>query len=188
MAIVGAGLNVELRDDDPDYAALYIGNHVLGSSAKSRLLNRLRHKGGLSYGAGSFFSSDDVDRRGRIIGFGICATENADKAYDAMLEEILAWHKDGITDEELSDAKTAYALEMKTQYANDNFVASEIARNLFTGRTFKYYADLEKQVQSLDLGQIKKAIDKYFDPGRLVKVKAGDLGKPTPEKKDTRPS
>ncbi len=185
MAIVGAGINIELRDDDPDYAAVYIGNHVLGGSAKSRLLNRLRHKGGLSYGAGSMMATDDVDRRGRIIGFGICATENADKATDALLEEMLAWHKEGITDEELTDAKTAYALEMKGQYANDTFVAGELARGLFTGRTFKYYAELEKQVQALDGAAIKKAIGKYFDPGRLVKVKAGDITKPTEEKRAT---
>lgn len=186
MAIVGAGLNLELRDDEPDFAAMAVANHVLGSSAKSRLLNRLRQKEGLSYGAGSFFSADDQDRRGVLIGFGICATENAHKAYDVLLEEINGWFKDGITDEELADAKTSMALKTKNNMANDVFVAGQLASGLFNGRTMDYHAKLDQQVQSLSREQIQKAVAKYFDPSRLVKVKAGDLQKPS-EPKEANP-
>ena len=186
MAVVGAGLNVEIKDDDPDYAALSVANHVLGSSAKSRLLNRLRQKEGLSYGAGSFFSADDEDRRGILVSFGICATENANKAYDVLLEEVNKWFKEGITDEELTDAKTSMALETKSNMANDGFVAGQLANGLHIGRTMEYHAKLDKQIQSLNREQIQKMIAKYVAPSRLVKVKAGDLQKPS-EQKEAKP-
>ncbi len=182
MAIVGAGLNLQIKDDDPDYAALSVANHVLGSSAKSRLLNRLRQKEGLSYGAGSFFSADDQDQRGVLAGFGICATENADKAYDVLLEEINKWFKEGITDEELADAKMSMALDTKSNMANDAYVASQLANGLHIGRTMAYHAKLDQQVQAISCEQIQRTISKYIDPSRFVKVKAGDLQKPSDQK------
>ncbi|MBI1824945.1 MAG: insulinase family protein, partial [Planctomycetes bacterium] len=155
MAIVCAGLNVELKDDDPDYAPVSVANHVLGASAKSRLLNRLRQKEGLSYGAGSMFQADAIDRRAALFGFAICATENADKAHDYMLEEFNKWYKEGITDEELTDAKTSIALENKNRLADDSYVAGQLARGLYVGRTMEYHARLDKQVQSVSKDQIQ---------------------------------
>ena len=58
MSLVAVGHPLEVRDDDPDYPTLVLLNHVLGGSASSRLLNRLRQKEGLSYGAFS-----DIDAR-----------------------------------------------------------------------------------------------------------------------------
>ncbi len=182
MAIVGAGLTVEMRDDDPEYPALHVANHVLGSSAKSRLLNRLRQKEGLSYGAGSFFSADDLDKRAMLMGYGICATENANKAYDVMLEELANWCKDGVTDEELADAKKSLAQDLLSNMSNDSYVAGQLANGLFVGRTMDYHAKLDQQIQGLSKDQIKQVIAKYIQQDRLVKVKAGDLAKPTDNK------
>ncbi len=187
MAIVGAGLTVEMRDDDSEYPALHVANHVLGSSAKSRLLNRLRQKEGLSYGAGSFFSADDLDKRAMLMGYGICATENANKAYDVMLEEMANWCKDGVTDDELADAKKSLAQDLQSNMANDSYVAGQLANGLFVGRTMDYHAKLDQQIQGLTKDQIKQVIAKYIDQGRLVKVKAGDLAKPT-DNKEVKPT
>jgi len=177
MSIIGAGLNVQLRDDEPDYAAVHVANHVLGGGAKSRLLNRLRQKEGLSYGAGSFLGVDDQDRRGMMMGYGICANENADKAFNILMEEFLGWLKDGVTDEELADAKKSLGLELKSNLANDAFVAGQLGNGLFIGRKMDYHAKLDQQIQGLTKDQIQKTVAKYIDPSRMVKVKAGDLQK-----------
>ena len=58
MAIVAMGTNFQMRDDDPRYPAMVLASYVFGQSAKSRLINRLRHEGGLSYGARAMFSAD----------------------------------------------------------------------------------------------------------------------------------
>ncbi len=187
MAIVGAGLTIEMRDDDPQYPALHVANHILGSSAKSRLLNRLRQKEGLSYGAGSFFQADDLDKRAMLMGYGICATENANKAYDVMLEEMANWCKDGVTEEELTDAKKSLAQDLQSNMANDSYVAGQLANGLFVGRKMDYFSKLDEQVQGLTKDQIKQAIGKYIEQDRMVKVKAGDLAKPT-EGKEGKPT
>jgi predicted Zn-dependent peptidase len=44
-----------LRDDDPDYAALVMGNYIIGGGfLNSRLATRIRQKEGISYGVGSW--------------------------------------------------------------------------------------------------------------------------------------
>ena len=53
-----AGQNLTLRDDDPDYPALVLGNYMLGGGfLNSRLAVRIRQKDGLSYGVGSQFQA-----------------------------------------------------------------------------------------------------------------------------------
>ena len=48
-----AGINLNVRDDDPEYAALVLGNYMLGGGfLNSRLATRVRQKEGLSYGVG----------------------------------------------------------------------------------------------------------------------------------------
>src|SRR5205085_11205016 len=44
-----AAVGLKLRDDDPDYPALVLGNFLLGGSIDSRLNRRIREKEGLSY-------------------------------------------------------------------------------------------------------------------------------------------
>src|SRR5690606_24939564 len=52
-ALMLAGMNLELRDDDADYPALVIGNYMLGGGfLNSRLATRIRQKEGISYGVG----------------------------------------------------------------------------------------------------------------------------------------
>ena len=48
---------------------------------------------------------------------------------------------------------------------------------------FAYYAELEKKVEALQPGDVKRAFDKHIDPKKLVQVQAGDFGKADGEKK-----
>ena len=67
MAAVMIGTTIELRDDDPDYPAVRMASFILGGSGSSRLMTRLRTKGGLSYGAGGGIQAGSIDRRGLIL-------------------------------------------------------------------------------------------------------------------------
>ncbi len=180
MAVVGMGTVFQMRDDDPDYPALKFASYILGQSAKSRLLNRLRHKGGLSYGAGAFFQTDDQDRRTALIGYAICAPQNAVKAQDAMREEFQKWIADGLTDEELAEGKKSYALKFENNLANDRFVVNELLDGLEIGRTFQYHADMIETIQSLAKADIQRALKKHLGGAQFVELKGGDLEKAAP--------
>lgn len=175
MAIVAAATPLAMRDDDPDYPALRFASYILGESAKSRLLNRLRHKGGLSYGAGASLRVDDQDKRGSLTGYAICAPQNAVKAQDAMREEIQKWIAEGITDEELTEGKNSYALRFENRLASDRFVVGQLVSGLETGRTFQYHADLLERISRLTRADIQRVLAKRMALSPFFEVKAGDL-------------
>lgn len=178
MAIVATAATMKIRDDDPAYPALDFAGYILGQSAKSRLLNRLRHQGGLSYGAGAQLQVDDEDEFGFLAGFAICAPANAVQAQEAMREEFVKWIADGVTDEELAEGKTSYVLKFNNSLANDQFVAGQLADGLKTGRTFAYHADLLAKIQSLSTADIKSTLSKHLGNAPFYEVKAGDLEAP----------
>src|SRR5207247_7582888 len=75
-----SGLRLNLRDDDPDYPALVLGNYMLGGGfLNSRLAARIRQKDGISYGVWSSLSADAFDRVGAFQAGAIYAPENRDK-------------------------------------------------------------------------------------------------------------
>jgi zinc protease len=45
------------------------------------------------------------------------------------------------------------------------------------GRTYQYYADLEKKIESLQIQDVNSACKKILDPTKLTIVQAGDLNK-----------
>jgi zinc protease len=177
MAFVGVGHPIELRMDDPDYPAMLLLNHILGGSANSRLLNRLRQKEGLSYGAFSRFQVSPLDRSGSLLAGAISAPQNADKAMGAMLEEIDGLLKKPVPDGELADAKKSFASSWDTQLADDDFVVSELNQGLYLDRTFHFWKAVHDKVQRLTAAELLAVGKKYVKPEKLAKVKAGDFSK-----------
>ncbi len=175
MAMVGMGAVVEMRDDDPDYPAMVLAGYVLGQSAKSRLMNRLRHEGGLSYGAGGSFNADSEDNRATLMTYAICAPRNARKALDAMREEVSRWITEGITDEELAEAKQSYALRFERSLASDNYLLDQLVTGLKLDRTLEYQRGLQEKIQQLSVADIRAALTKTLGDVSLVEMMAGDL-------------
>ncbi|MDQ3206890.1 MAG: insulinase family protein, partial [Pseudomonadota bacterium] len=108
-AVVLARSNIALNDTDPDYPALLVANHVLGSSAlASRLGDRLRQKEGLSYSVSSSISADASpdgrDNAGSLSIQAIAAPENVARLEVGLREELSRLASEGITAAELNDA------------------------------------------------------------------------------------
>jgi zinc protease len=175
MAFLAVGHPLEVRNDDPDYPALVMVNQLLGGSASSRILNRLRQKEGISYGAFSDLQADAIDRRGVFMAGAMCTPKNADKAMAALMDELDKFIKDGITDKELAEAKASYAQSWANRVADDDFVAGELAYGLYVGRTFGYWKDLNAKIQKLTRAEVEAAARKYLQPAKLAKVRAGDF-------------
>ena len=157
-ATYSAGFLIPLRDDDPDYAALVIANYILGSGAlSSRLGNRVRQQDGLSYGISSGLNVSSLDKRAGLSISAICNPQNIDRLKSAIREEFDRLLKDGITQEELDRAKQGYLRGQKVRRTTDEALAGLLTDLSHTGRTMKYYADLEKQIESLTTEQVNAA-------------------------------
>ncbi len=176
-----AGLNLKMRDDDPAYAALTLGDYMLGGGfLHSRLATRIRQKDGLSYGIGSFMNASSTDESGQWITYAISAPENSPKVSTAFREEMARAMKDGFSADELNEARTGWLQEQNVRRAQDAALASTLATNLYLDRTMAYDAAMDAAVQKLSVSDVNAAVRKYLDPSRFAIVRAGDFNKQAP--------
>ncbi len=173
-----AGMNLNIRDDDPDYAGLVLGNYMLGGGfLNSRLATRIRQKEGLSYGVGSQLNASSFDKNGSFVTFAIYAPENVVKLEAAFKEEIEKMLKDGFTEAEITAAKSGYLQSRQVSRAQDNELARRLNAFLFSDRKLDFDKELELRISALTNDQILQAMRKHIDPSKIVIIKAGDFAK-----------
>jgi zinc protease len=177
---VGA-LPLAIRDEDPDYPALLVATHVLGAGGfDSRLLTRLRQKEGVSYGVGANFGASSKEPSGSVSFYAIFAPQNLGKVQQGFTEEVARFVKDGLTADELAQAKKALLAQRVTGRANDGALASGWVDRLDDNRTFAWSGQLDKKIEALTLEQVNTAIRKWIDPSRIDWSYAGDFEKKAP--------
>jgi len=173
-----AGMNLILRDDDPEYPALVIANYLLGGGfLNSRLAVRLRQKDGLSYAVGSQIQASSLDHSGQFVSYAIYAPQNAAKLETGFKEEVARVIKDGFTAEELKAGLSGYLQNRQVGRAQDGALARSLANNLFLKRTLQWDAEFEKKVAALTPEQVSAAFRKYVSLEKLSTFKAGDFAK-----------
>jgi zinc protease len=149
-AIYISGMTIPMRDDHPDYPAMIIGNFILGGGGlSSRIADRLRQKGGLSYSAMSAFSASDLDTTARLLILAICNPENMTKVETGASEELARLLRDGVTPDELERAKSGFLQQQQISRSNDGMLAGMLAKQLHNGRTMRYVADREEDIRRL---------------------------------------
>ena len=173
-----AGLNMPIGDDHEDYAALLVGNYMLGGGfMNSRLATRIRQKDGLSYGVGSFFSASSLDESGTFGAYAISAPENSAKVLIAFKEEVNKVIDEGFTAEELEAARGGWIQGQSVSRSQDRELVGKLANNLRTNRTMGWSQELEDKIMEMTAADINKAIAKHIDVEKMVYVRAGDFEK-----------
>ncbi|VTS06222.1 M16 family metallopeptidase [Tuwongella immobilis] len=177
-AVYLAGQIYGLKDSDPDYAALQVGNFLLGEAPlSSRLSNRVRGKEGLSYGVGSQTRAGSKDALGQFIIFAITNPGNIDKVDAAVRDELKKFYEQGVSLGELNEGKTALLNRFNTERTNDGELARQILSNLDLGRTFLQQAELEQRIANVTPEQIQAAFRKHLPLEKRLTVEAGDFKK-----------
>ncbi len=174
-AFYGARLPIALQDSHPDFAAMTLVNRVLGSGTQSRLFTRLRQKDGLSYGAGSTMQASSFEPNGNLTLFAIYAPQNLDKLKVGFKEELTRFVADGITAQELDDAKKGTMQQRQNARAQDPILAQIQTAYMRAGRTMAFATESDTRVMALTLEQANAALRKYIDPSKLYHVYAGDF-------------
>jgi len=174
-AVLRSGVLLKLRDDDPDYPALLLGNYLLGGSSDSRLVRRIREREGLSYSVGSFLSADSFYPRGSFGTFAIYAPQNRARIEAALNEEIRKALTQGFTAQELEAGKKGFLQARQLARSNDATVAGRLVSYLVLGRTFAWDEEFERRVAALTPQAVAAAMRRHIDPAKLSIVKAGDF-------------
>jgi zinc protease len=177
-AMTVAGERIDLRDDDPDYPALVVGNFLLGGGVlNSRLETRLRQKEGLSYFAQSIFTASPWEKDASFIAFASSAPQNAEKLGHSLRDEIERTLAGGFSPQEVSEAKTGWQRSRQVSRGQERELARALAMRAYQGRTLMWDAELEKRASGLSASDIVSALRRHLQPANLAVVQAGDFAK-----------
>ena len=174
-AVFRAGLNLRLRDEQPDYPALALGNYLLGGSSDSRLWRRIREQEGLSYSVHSSLTAGSLDAVGEFGVSAIYAPQNRARIETEILDVLQQTLREGFSDAEVAEAKKGYLALRQLGRTQDGALVAKLAGNLYLGRSFAWDAAFDAKIAALTPRQIQDALNKYLDLHKLCTVKAGDF-------------
>ncbi len=174
-----ARINIDMRDDDPDFAALSLADYIIGGGAglNSRLAERIRQKEGLSYGVGSQLSVSSTDRAAAWNVNAIAAPQNLLKVEAAFKDEITKVLRDGFTFSEVAAAKSGMLQQRAQRRAQDSALAGGWISLLYAGRNYHFSKQLDEKYLVLKPEDLLAALRQHIDITKITVIKAGDRKK-----------
>ena len=176
-AVLRGGLNLKMRDDHPDFAAMVLANHLLGGSSVARVPARVREKEGLSYSTFTSFTSSAFDESASFRVSSIFAPENRARVEAAIREELARAARDGFSVAEVEAGRKSLLEARRLARTQDRALAGRLGSYLFAKRTFAWDIDFEKRIAALTPAEVNTALRQHIDPERLSVVTAGAFKK-----------
>ncbi len=160
---------------NPDWYALYLGNHVLGGSGfTSRLVKQVRVQRGYAYSVGSSFSPM-ADKGPFLISLQTRGNQS-DDAIKVAREQLTAFMQSGPDEEEIKASKLNITGGFPLRVASNASIVEYLAVIGFYGLPLDYLDTFTAKVEAVQRGQIVDAFKRYLDPERLVTVVVGGEG------------
>jgi zinc protease len=161
-----------LDRQDPDYYAAYVANYILGGGGfQSRLMQEIREKRGLAYGAYSYLL--DADKA--PLWMGGVATNNEDVAESIRLvrEQVASVAAGEITADELEGAKTFLTGSFPLRLTSNAQVA-QLLRSMSAQELGRDYLDRRNgYIEAVTLDDVKRVAARVFDAEKLLFVVVG---------------
>ncbi|MFD2640657.1 M16 family metallopeptidase [Pseudomonas japonica] len=157
---------------DPDYAALNLGNQILGGgSFGTRLMSEVREKRGLTYGIYSTFVP--MQARGPFMINLQTRAELSEGTLKLVQDLLRDYLKTGPTQQELDDAKRELAGSFPLSNASNASIVGQLGAIGFYDLPLTWLEDYMRQSQALTVEQVRDALNRHLSADRLVIVTAG---------------
>lgn len=161
-----------VRRGDPDYFALYVGNHILGGSGLvSRISQEIREKRGLSYSAYSYFIPMK-DKGPYMLGFQT-RNDQREEALEVLRETLQSYIDKGPTEKELQSAKNNIVGGFPMRVSSNGKIAEYLAVIGFYDLPLDYLSTFTEKVKAVTVEQIQDAYRRRVHPDRMVTATVG---------------
>jgi predicted Zn-dependent peptidase len=164
---------------DPDAAPLVRVNTALGGSFTSRLNQDLREEHGWSYGATSRFSFNRG--RGLFSAQAAVQTEHTGDALKAMLADVEAVAREGLTDEEVEKTRLIARSQLVEAFESVEAAASRLARNAGVGLPADHEAKASAVLDRATKDELRRLAASHVDPRGAIVVIVGPRAKIQPQ-------
>lgn len=156
---------------DPRRYALVLLSMALGGGMSSRLFQRVREELGLAYTVYSFQSFyADAGMCGVYVG---TRHEWADRAATVIREELQRVAREGLSVEELEDAKGQVKGQIVLSMESSSARLHRLAGIALYGEPFLTLDELTARVDAVTLEEVAELAAEYFDPERQVVLRLG---------------
>ncbi|AUB82933.1 peptidase M16 [Candidatus Thiodictyon syntrophicum] len=157
---------------DPDYFALYLGNHILGGSGLvSILMDEVREKRGLSYSTFSYFIP--LAQPGPFLMGLQTKNEQAGQALGVLVDALKQFAAAGPTDAQLTAAKKNLTGGFPLRIAENAEIIPYLAVIGFYGLPLDYLDRFTDRINAISAEQIRDAFARRVHPERLAIVTVG---------------
>ena len=175
-AVLAIGQSTGLRYKDRDTLALMVGTAVLGRGFTGRLMHTVRDKDGLTYQIEAEMS-DNTFTDGSWQIMGTFAPELLDRGTAATQRELQQWWAEGVSEEELAARKTNLIGTYQVGLADTSGMAQTLLSTVLRGRDLTWLDEYPKAIDAVTLRQVNTTIKQYLNPGKMVVVKTGTMGR-----------
>jgi zinc protease len=161
-----------IRRNDPDYFALFVGNHILGGGGfVSRINEEVRQKRGLAYSAYSYFLPQQMPGP-FVIGMQT-RRDQADEALAVVRKTLRDFVSNGPTEQELQAARQNIVGGFPMRIDSNRKIHEYLAVIGFYGLPLSYLEDFVGNIERVTVADIKAAFARHVDPDKLVTVVVG---------------
>lgn len=158
--------------DDPDFIPAFVLNHVLGGGGfASRLMDELREKRGLTYGAASYLVPKDLAETWQ--GSFSSANDKVAEAVGLVRAEWARMAAEGVTDAELARAKTYLTGAYPLRFDGNAPIARILVGMQMEGLPIDYVENRNALVEAVTAEDIRRVAARFLRPGALHFVVVG---------------
>lgn len=161
-----------IERDDPRFFAAYIMNQILGGgSFDSRLMKEVREKRGLTYGVYSYLLPQDL--AAIYMGQLGSANEKMAQAVEVIQGEWQRLASEGVTEKELTDAKTYLTGAYPLRFDGNGRIASILVGMQMDDLPTNYVQTRNDEINAVDLEEINRVAREILQPDQLHFVVVG---------------
>ena len=153
--------------DDPNYPAYRLANHVLGGHFYSRLYTALRHDDGDTYGVSAGTQIYPKDPGAYVIDT-FTRTDNRDTVKEKLMGVLKDYSENGMTEEELQEAKSNLAGRRKRDMQSPMSVLGDLASNQVLGLPLDFDDTIIENALALDLESVNAFIRDFYNPEQFT--------------------
>lgn len=169
--------SVGIKRDDPDYYALKVGNHILGSMPLSSLLfKNVRINKGLAYSVYSSFIP--MQDRGPFIINMQTRNEMAQEALKTTLKTLTKFVENGPSEEELELAKQNLTGRFPLSISSNGKKLGAITSIGFYNLPLDYLDNYVNNINNVTIEDITKSFNKHINLNKLAIVTVGGKAEP----------
>ena len=158
--------------DDPDFFPAFVANQIFGGGGRqSRLSEEVRENRGLTYSVASFVVNRDYANL--IVGQLASANDRIAEAIEVVKDEWARIAEEGVTAEELEEAKTYMTVSYPLRFDGNGRIAGILVGMQSQDLGIEYINERNDKVNAVTLEDIKRVVKRIYRPDDLRFVVVG---------------